>query len=49
MLASKELEEERKIICSNCDKSKVGICTQCGCIIKFKVKWIPHKCPLGKW
>jgi hypothetical protein len=45
----KELEEKRKEICNNCEKNKIGICTKCGCVIKFKVKFEQNQCPLGKW
>jgi hypothetical protein len=48
----------RLVTCQNCDKNKRGICQECGCIIKAKVRVeYPENedgisidgCPLKKW
>lgn len=49
--ASEESQNIRKNICSTCEyfRSKINQCSQCGCIIFFKVKYIQSKCPVDKW
>ena len=41
--------KERAIICADCEKNKLGICTKCGCVLIAKIR-SPHEvCPLKKW
>lgn len=35
--------------CKSCESNRVGICTECGCIIKLKIRLVHSKCPIGKW
>lgn len=50
-LASSEIVEERLKVCQNCDRlnESLGICKECGCIVKLKTKFAAVECPLGKW
>jgi hypothetical protein len=48
-LTDKETEIRRKEICDSCEKSKLGVCTKCGCVLKLKVKFEQNTCPLNKW
>ena len=41
--------KERVSICDNCDRNKVGICRECGCIIYRKTQMMNSECPIGKW
>jgi hypothetical protein len=36
-------------ICRECEHYKTFICTQCGCIMPFKVRLKNEYCPLKKW
>lgn len=49
IMASSELTEERRVICGDCEHNKLGICTQCGCVIKLKTAILATFCPLAKW
>lgn len=49
VMASDELTAERRDICGGCDRNKLGICMECGCVIKFKTALMASFCPLGKW
>ena len=49
IMASSELTEERRAICGDCEHNKLGICTQCGCVIKLKTAILATFCPLAKW
>jgi hypothetical protein len=49
---NKEVEKiayERAIICANCDKNKLNICSECGCPLVAKLRSINEKCPINKW
>lgn len=48
-LATKETITERQDICRNCEFAKLGICTKCGCVIRYKTKFAQAKCPMGYW
>ena len=39
----------RKEICGNCPSSKLGICTECGCLLEAKIRYYQVTCPLNKW
>jgi hypothetical protein len=45
--------EYRKNICNSCDKKEtkldVAWCTECKCLIPFKVAFKRSTCPLSKW
>lgn len=43
-----KLYAERYEICNKCSFNKNGICSDCGCIIKFKTK-SDAKCSQNKW
>jgi hypothetical protein len=45
----KERKEKRFSICETCPKYKMGLCMECGCIIKFKIMFKNACCPLKKW
>lgn len=53
ILANKELLEQRRTICKQCD-SVVRVlgalqCSECGCLIEVKARAKQQTCPLGKW
>lgn len=48
-IASDEKQEQRRKTCDSCDKNKLGVCTECGCVLAFKSKFEKASCPLGKW
>jgi len=35
-------------ICKACDRYKMGICKECGCIVRLKILTSEITCPLGK-
>ena len=39
----------RYSICQDCDSLLAGVCKECGCIMKQKVKLGLASCPLEKW
>jgi hypothetical protein len=42
--------ESRQAICNGCDKkNKLGVCTECWCVIKYKTQMKKASCPLNKW
>lgn len=45
----KEEMQERLKICQPCDDHRLGMCTNCGCIIEFKVRYAKSSCPKGLW
>jgi hypothetical protein len=47
--SSKILEKERFFICQECPSFNLGICKECGCFMKQKVKLELASCPLNKW
>lgn len=50
-LNRKEISKKRYSICVKCDKFiiKHKKCSECGCFLKLKVKFLFFKCPLKKW
>jgi len=49
-LAPKSVQEERMIICSECEHYIDNRCSQCGCFLEgAKLTIANEKCPLGKW
>jgi hypothetical protein len=48
-LASSKEVEKRLEICKKCDRyNTLGICKECGCLVKFKARLKNKSCPLGK-
>lgn len=48
--ASDDKVSQRKSICEQCEnRSMLGVCKSCGCIIASKVKFEHSQCPEGKW
>ena len=45
----KDVSEFRLGQCHSCEHLKIGLCTQCGCIVEFKTRYEESSCPLGKW
>lgn len=45
----KKYFNERYEICSECESNKMGICTECGCVLKAKTMAEDASCPKGKW
>jgi hypothetical protein len=39
----------RLSICEVCEYNKLGLCLQCGCIIKAKIYLKSSECPVKKW
>ena len=48
-VVDKEIEELRLNLCNSCNHNRLGICTQCNCLIITTVKLRSSKCPLDKW
>lgn len=46
---SKEVMDFRSQVCNQCPKKIAGICSECGCVINFKVRYSESSCPIGKW
>lgn len=49
-----DFEKDRLEICNKCEHKimltkKVSMCSQCGCIIKSKVKVKDEECLMNKW
>lgn len=44
-----KLQDSRLALCNACPKLLAGACTECGCIVKLKVKYEESSCPIGKW
>ena len=36
-------------ICNSCEYKDGARCTQCGCVLEWKVPFAVGECPLGKW
>lgn len=49
ILRDKDKIEERLSYCKVCEYNKMGICSQCACIIETKVRVKSSFCPLVKW
>jgi hypothetical protein len=51
MIIAKAIQNERTMICNQCDEfmAMTNMCRKCGCLIRLKVKFQAAKCPLGKW
>ena len=41
--------EHRLDICNSCPSLKAGVCTSCGCVVRWKAKLLNAVCPEGKW
>lgn len=50
-LASAELKEQRRNICSSCNKynTEENSCNTCGCIVDTLMTFSTSKCPDSKW
>jgi hypothetical protein len=46
---SLEVSEKRMSICEACPSLKAGLCTECGCRMKWKTTLAYASCPLHKW
>jgi hypothetical protein len=46
---SSDISEKRYSICESCPSLKLGICTECGCRMKWKTQLKFASCPLEKW
>jgi len=40
---------ERMQICKTCEHYKAGVCSMCGCVLKYKTKMETERCPIDKW
>jgi len=53
ILSSPELISERLDTCNACEymEMRIGkeVCTECLCVLRWKARVKPAKCPLGKW
>jgi hypothetical protein len=47
--SDESIEEKRFCICEGCPSLISGVCKECGCFMKQKVKLELAYCPLGKW
>lgn len=56
--ASEEERDRRRAICQNCPFVRIHQltknrqfmqCTQCGCALALKTKFLRAQCPAGKW
>lgn len=47
--APKDVADFRLGQCHECEHLRIGVCTQCGCIVEFKVRYAQSSCPEGKW
>lgn len=47
--AYKAIARPRLEICKDCPFNFVGMCQQCGCVIRIKVRVKEETCPIGKW
>lgn len=44
-----EIMRDRLGNCRACSSMTLGMCTECGCIVEFKVRYAKSSCPLNKW
>jgi len=51
MLTDMKTRLERATICQACEHYRRSIkqCTECGCLVNFKVIFAASSCPIGKW
>jgi len=47
--AWQELHTQRQLVCSECEHMRLGLCTQCGCVVHFKTTMDRSECPLDRW
>lgn len=48
--ASRSVKEDRRALCNNCEvQNSHGVCTACGCVIRWKVLLRESKCPMELW
>ena len=45
----KAASDARLAQCHSCPNLRIGMCTKCGCIVDFKVRYEQSACPEGKW
>ena len=43
------IAKQRAKICSECARSKMDICKECGCYIPAKIRSMSERCPINKW
>lgn len=48
-LAPDAEQAERLAVCKGCPRLKKGVCLECGCVMKVKVRLARATCPLGHW
>jgi hypothetical protein len=48
-LAPDAEQDERLAVCKGCPRLKKGVCLECGCVMKVKVRLARATCPLGHW
>jgi Family of unknown function (DUF6171) len=49
-IASSDEAERRMAVCKECDRySSLGVCVECGCVLKLKVLVATEECPIGRW
>lgn len=44
-----QVMKDRLALCRGCPSMTLGMCTECGCIVEFKVRYAKSNCPLTKW
>ena len=50
LIADLDKQNKRWLICKSCEYIfNKNRCTQCGCIMPFKVRLEDAKCPISKW
>jgi len=51
LIAKKPLWEQRRNVCDSCPFYQISTdrCTQCGCIMRVKVRLNAASCPIHKW
>jgi len=51
MITDMKTRLERATICQACEYYRRSIkqCTECGCLVNFKVIFAAQSCPIGKW
>lgn len=49
VIASKELIQTRMAKCNSCEFRYSDRCSECGCVLAYKVGLQAEKCPRGKW
>lgn len=47
--ADQNLRTTRQQICNSCEYKLNDTCSQCFCLLSFKVSIVTNTCPIGKW